>query len=355
MRAFFLAALVVCAGCAPPEPAAPPPVDPPAPLAQPQPPAVAPTSDETMELKVAGADGIVQLVVKHVNAREPKALFELFSPPMKQAVNLDKTELIVNGLVNDNGKITSATRIPGVGNDMHGVYLVTFEKGEKLHVDLTVSPEGQILGLRIAAPPPPDPEVQKTTLPLALPFRGQWMVFWGGDTLAVNQHVTHKSQRRAADLLKVGTDGKTHTGDGKKNSDYLAYGQDILAAADGKVETVIDGVPENEPGTLNPYFATGNTVILRHDDRSFSVYAHLQPGKVRVKKGQAVKRGTVLGLCGNSGNSSEPHLHFQIQDGAKFDQSFGVDAVFQKVPVTRAGKTEESASYTFLKGDLIGK
>jgi hypothetical protein len=352
MRALFLVALAGMAGCAPPEPAAPPPIDEPPPVARPASPEKA---CEPVELAVAGVDQTISVLTKHVNARESKALFELFSPQMKEAVDLDKTALIVNGLVNDNGKITSATRLPGVGNDKHGVFVVTFEKGEKLHIDLTVSPEGKILGLRIAAPPAPDPEVTKTTLPLALPFRGQWLVFWGGDTLAVNQHVTHKSQRRAADLVQVGADKKTHSGDGKKNSDYLAYGEEILAAADGKVETMIDGVPENEPGVLNPYFATGNTVILRHDDRTFSVYAHLQPGKLRVKKGQAVKRGAVLGLCGNSGNSSEPHLHFQLQDGARFDQSFGVEAVFQKVPVTRNGKTEESASYTFLKGDLIGK
>jgi murein DD-endopeptidase MepM/ murein hydrolase activator NlpD len=296
-----------------------------------------------------GVDGVKDFVVQRINARDPQAIFQRFSPQMQEAVNLPKTEQIVNGLVNDNGKIASATRLAGVGNDKRGVYLVTFEKKAKLHLELTVSDDGTILGLRLTAPPPPDPEVEKTTLPLALPFRGEWLVFWGGDTLAKNHHVTHKSQRRAADLVQVGADGKTHTGDGKKNGDYLAYGEEILATADGKVETVIDGVPENDPGTLNPYFATGNTVILRHDERTFSVYAHLQPKKIRVKPGQAVKRGAVLGLCGNSGNSSEPHLHFQIQDGPKFEQSFGVEAVFQKVKVGGASVD----TYVFAKGDRV--
>lgn len=351
MRRYAIVAAAWLAACAPPEPAAPPPVEKPEPRATP----VASSAAAPTSIPMAsGADAAKDALVTRMNARDAKGIFERFSPQMKQAVNLEKTELIVNGIINDNGPILAATRIPGVGNENHGLYLVTFAK-EKLHLDLTVSPDGQILGLRVTAPPPPDPEVAKTKLPLALPFRGPWLVFWGGDTLEKNQHVAHKSQRRAADLVKVGADGKTHTGDGRKNSDYLAYGQDILAAADGKVETVIDGVPENDPGSLNAYFATGNTVILRHDDTTFSVYAHLQPGKLRVRKGQAVKRGTVLGLCGNSGNSSEPHLHFQVQDGPKFEQSFGIEAVFQKVSVTAGGKTDERADYAFSKGDLVGK
>jgi murein DD-endopeptidase MepM/ murein hydrolase activator NlpD len=347
----FFALALACAPV-PPQTAEAPAQDP-GPLCPPSPGEA--VCEEPKAPAASGVDAVKDEIVKRMNARDAKAIFEMFGPAMKQAVNQDKTELIVNGIANDNGKIVRATRTLGVGNERHAVYTVEFEKNTKLVLDLTVADDGKILGLRITEPPAPDPAVAKSTLPLALPFRGQWLVFWGGDTLAVNQHVTHKSQRRAADVLKVGADGKTHTGDGAKNSDYLAYGQEILAAADGKVETVIDGVPENEPGKLNPYFATGNTVILRHADSVFSVYAHLQPGKLRVKRGQAVKRGSVLGLCGNSGNSSEPHLHFQLQDGPKFEQSFGVEAVFDKVPVERDGKQEERSGYTFLKGDRVGK
>lgn len=61
------------------------------------------------------------------------------------------------------------------------------------------------------------------------------------------------------------------------------------------------------------------------------------------------------GLCGNSGNSSEPHLHFQLQDGPLFEKSWGVDAVFRDVPVVRDGKPGKIAEYTWLKGDLVGE
>jgi murein DD-endopeptidase MepM/ murein hydrolase activator NlpD len=81
---------------------------------------------------------------------------------------------------------------------------------------------------------------------------------------------------------------------------------------------------------------------------------HLQPGKIRVKPGAAVKRGTVLGLVGNSGHSTEPHLHFQLQDGPDGNTSLGVEPAFDKVVVTRGGgKTETVSGYTFLKGDRI--
>jgi len=80
---------------------------------------------------------------------------------------------------------------------------------------------------------------------------------------------------------------------------------------------------------------------------------HLQPGKMRVKPGAHVKRGAVLGLVGNSGHSTEPHLHFQLQDGPDGNGSWGVEPVFDRVVVTRDGKSETVTGYTFLKDDRI--
>jgi murein DD-endopeptidase MepM/ murein hydrolase activator NlpD len=93
-----------------------------------------------------------------------------------------------------------------------------------------------------------------------------------------------------------------------------------------------------------------------HEDHTggvHSVYAHLKKRSVRVREGDKVKRGQVIGLCGNSGNSSQPHLHFQLQDGPRQEKSWGIDAVFQNVTVLRDGKAETVATYTFLKGDRL--
>jgi murein DD-endopeptidase MepM/ murein hydrolase activator NlpD len=72
-----------------------------------------------------------------------------------------------------------------------------------------------------------------------------------------------------------------------------------------------------------------------------------------VRPGDLVHRGAVLGLCGNSGHSTEPHLHFQLQDGPDDNTSWGVEAVFDAVVVTRARQTQSSSDYTFLKDDRI--
>jgi murein DD-endopeptidase MepM/ murein hydrolase activator NlpD len=112
-------------------------------------------------------------------------------------------------------------------------------------------------------------------------------------------------------------------------------------------------VPENEPGAPNPSVVPGNYILVRHSDSLYSVYEHLQPGKIAVRQGENVRRGAVIGNCGNSGNSTEPHLHFQLQDGPTFDRSSGVEAVFDDVLVTRAGKAERSKDYVFRKDDQL--
>jgi murein DD-endopeptidase MepM/ murein hydrolase activator NlpD len=122
--------------------------------------------------------------------------------------------------------------------------------------------------------------------------------------------------------VKVNPGGKTtFTGDESKNASYAAYGAEALAVADGVVTAVKDGiienVPQQEPAvpiTLDT--VAGNHVVVDLGGGYYGMWAHLQPGSVRVKAGDRVKRGQVLGLVGNSGNSTEPHLHFHVTDGA---------------------------------------
>jgi len=130
------------------------------------------------------------------------------------------------------------------------------------------------------------------------------------------------AQRFAIDWVKLRDDGKTFQGNEKDNKNYLAYGNEAYAVADGVVTETKDGIPENVPGidsravpiTLDT--VGGNHVILDIGGGSFAFYAHLQPGSLRVKLGDKVRRGQVIGLVGNSGNSTEPHLHFHIENGS---------------------------------------
>jgi murein DD-endopeptidase len=128
------------------------------------------------------------------------------------------------------------------------------------------------------------------------------------------------SQRFAIDWVQLNANGKTYQGDSEDNKNYRAYGKEIHAVADGVVTSTKDGIPQNVPNKppvvpITLETVGGNNVIMEIGDGLYAFYAHLQPGSLRVKVGDTVHRGQVLGLLGNSGNSSEPHLHFHICNG----------------------------------------
>lgn len=125
------------------------------------------------------------------------------------------------------------------------------------------------------------------------------------------------AQRFAVDWIQFDADGKWYHGDPEVNSNYGAYGKPAVAVADAEVIQLKDGVPENVPGHKSeiPFLldtVMGNYVCLKINETTYALYAHLIPDSLRVKVGQTVKRGETLGLIGNSGNSTAPHLHFQI-------------------------------------------
>ncbi|HKD81856.1 MAG TPA: M23 family metallopeptidase [Candidatus Angelobacter sp.] len=128
------------------------------------------------------------------------------------------------------------------------------------------------------------------------------------------------AQRFAIDWVRLNPDGKSFTGDPKDNKNYRAYGSEALAVADGVVTEVKDGIPENVPGInsravpITLETVGGNHVILDIGHGRYGFYAHMQPGSLKVKLGDHVKGGQVLGLVGNSGNSTEPHLHFHLSN-----------------------------------------
>jgi murein DD-endopeptidase MepM/ murein hydrolase activator NlpD len=299
-------------------------------------------------------DAVALEIVRSINAKDAKLLVSLFGVEMANALPESKALPFITGIATGPGHINAVERLPGDEGARDGKFKLTAERGE-LRMDLHVDRNDKVTGMSITSAPAAEPPVAKSTLPLVLPFRGQWLAVWGGDKIEVNRHLGHKSQRRAVDLVMVDKEGKTHRGDGRKNDDFFAYGQDVVAVADGTVVTVIDGVPENAPGELNPAVLAGNSVVVKHSDSLFSFYAHLQPGKIRVRVGTKVGKGALLGVCGNSGNSTEPHLHFQLQDAPLFEKSWGVEPIFHDVTVVRDGKPAKLPEYTWLKGDLVGE
>lgn len=129
----------------------------------------------------------------------------------------------------------------------------------------------------------------------------------------------HISQRYAIDWVQIGPDNKTYHGDSKDNRNYHCFGLEAHAIADATVVEVKDGIPENVPNEkpivpITFETVAGNHVNLDLGGGVYAMYAHLQPGSIRVKVGDKVTTGQVLGLVGNTGNSSEAHLHFQLMN-----------------------------------------
>lgn len=137
--------------------------------------------------------------------------------------------------------------------------------------------------------------------------------------IPINGHL-YIAQRFATDWVRLLSNGDTYDGDAKDNRNYGAYGAEALAVADGVVAAIKDGIPENIPGPTSRAVPItletigGNYVILDLGKGRFAFYGHLQPGKLRIKVGDRVSRGQVLGLVGNSGNSTQPHLHFHLSE-----------------------------------------
>ncbi|EJL78898.1 metalloendopeptidase-like membrane protein [Polaromonas sp. CF318] len=131
--------------------------------------------------------------------------------------------------------------------------------------------------------------------------------------------VLYVSQRFAIDWIKLDANSQQSNGDSNKNANWPTYGQKAIAVADAKVVSVLDGLPERVPNALPPdttmQNVTGNHVVLDLGRGYYAFYAHLQPGSLKVRIGDRVKRGQVLALLGNSGNTTAPHLHFHVSDG----------------------------------------
>lgn len=92
---------------------------------------------------------------------------------------------------------------------------------------------------------------------------------------------------------------------------------------------VVDGIKDNVPGEMNEQYPAGNYVVIEHPNKEYSMMAHFKKGSIIVKKGEFVKEGQLLGQCGNSGNSSEAHIHFQVMDNPQFEKAKSIRIQFQ--------------------------
>ncbi len=169
---------------------------------------------------------------------------------------------------------------------------------------------------------------------LAFPLQnGIYYVGQGGNSLVVNQHHPVRAQKFAVDVLELNGLGVRAQGIyPHEREEYAIYGETVYSPCDGTVTSAVDSLPVQDPPERNSERPAGNHVMIACKGVSV-LLAHLQPDSVLVEKGQSVATGEPIGRVGNTGNSSEPHLHVHAVEG-------NPDGVLQGdgVPITFEGK-----------------
>lgn len=191
-----------------------------------------------------------------------------------------------------------------------------------------------------------------------LPVKGMATIDDGNDFYSHHRRIdnTHfaaqamgiktNSGRYAMDFMPTNPDGDVKKSDGKSVEDYYGFGMPVYATAGGEVVGVESSLTDPQPGKVDydiqevlkkkqSEILLGNHVIIKHATGEYGNYMHLKQNSVKVKIGDKVKKGQLLGLLGNSGSSYYPHLHFQLTDGKDWDKAEGLPIHFHDYKLIR--------------------
>ncbi|MGE0283636.1 MAG: M23 family metallopeptidase [Rhizobiaceae bacterium] len=173
-----------------------------------------------------------------------------------------------------------------------------------------------------------------------------------GAIMAVNGQL-RVPERFAIDWIKVDAEGRVYTGDMAKLESYAYYGAPIHAVADGTVVNLYNEADEQIPGKISSITTEnigGNMMVIDIGDGAYAFYAHMQRDSLKFKLGDKVKTGDVVGLLGNTGNTTAPHLHFHVMDGTSPLDANSLPYVFTRFS-TRGVVQMDDSSDPIEKGD----
>ena len=322
---------------------------------------------------VRGGDGrehlVYELVVSNESAFPPRAVTvrkvvaTAGGKPVETLAGAGLKEMMEPFGAQPTGKTPRTTIAPG--GTAKVLMDVTFAPGTKapraLDHELVVSPgpPGSVELSRFDAAP--TPVVDRPAPIVSPPLRGPgWVVINGccdvntshRRSLLAIDGALHEGERYAIDFVQMTPAGRITEGSNEVLGNYPFYGAEVLSATAGKVVGVVDRLPDGpidfELPPREAGDAGGNHVVVAMGGGRYAFYAHLQPGSVRVKVGQRVRPGDVLGLLGNSGNSNAPHLHFQLMDGPS---PLGAEGIPYRFSSFTAEGTLTNFPHFFVLGD----
>jgi tRNA A-37 threonylcarbamoyl transferase component Bud32 len=198
------------------------------------------------------------------------------------------------------------------------------------------------------------PEHKADGVVLAAPFRGEWLVLQGGRSTLINHHYGLDNQRDALDIERL-VNGHERTGSEDAVESYPSWGETLYAPTDGKIVQAVNDLVDNAIGQTDDINLAGNHIVMDIGQGHFVLMAHLQKGSVRVAVGDAVHAGQPIAKCGNSGNTSHPHLHIQAQNQP---DAFAPGArtypiLFRDVTCVRSKHPREDAPFFVRRNDRI--
>ena len=179
---------------------------------------------------------------------------------------------------------------------------------------------------------------------IAPPFQGQWLVIQGGRSPLQNHHLAAYNQQFALDLLRL-ENGRI-SGDGTGNAAVHSWEAPLRSPVDGEV-VVARGDMDDAEGVsfvTDPADAAGNVIVIELDTGLFVVLGHLRHGTLRVSEGDRVRQGDPLALAGNSGNTTLPHLHLQVQTHADLWDADNRSVPFAFGPASRVPARNDRVS-----------
>lgn len=294
---------------------------------------------------------IANRIANAMNRGRYKKIHEDFGPKAKARMTEEQVETSFSNLRDNLGRMEWVDT-PWIQAPDTAVLPVMFQR-EVAGLKLMLDEQEKIEGLWILPFKTAFPDLGQNKTEMTLPFNGRWRAMWGGGTRENSKYFGNRSCHHVLEFVISTRFGKTHRGDGRHNEDYFAFGKPVLAPAAGTVVAVVDGVKDNRPHAPNTFDRLGNAVMIQHSTNEYSVVAHLKQDSVVVRVGDDVLARQPIALCGNSGDSSQPSIYFQLQDSPAILSGSGYHTVFSNLYVLKKGEVRVVDGHSPVRGEYV--